>query len=52
MDCWKDIARYEDSELIEFKPYYKVTGFKDGEHYEKIISFEDEWDRYLEEIDV
>ena len=48
-DCWKDVARYEHIEQIEFKPYYKVTGFANSERYEKTISFEDEWNRYLKE---
>ena len=49
-DCWKDIARHEVAEQIEFKPYFRVSGFAKGEHYEKTISFEDEWNRYLNNI--
>lgn len=49
-DCWKDFVRHERVEWLEFKPYYKVTGFQNGEHYEKTISFEDEWNRYLDNI--
>lgn len=48
-DCWKDHFRYEDMDWIEFKPYYIVSGFRDGEHYKKKISFEDEWSRYIKE---
>lgn len=48
-DCWKDAARHEHIEWIKFKPYYKVIGFANGERYEKTISFEDEWNRYLKE---
>lgn len=48
-DCWKDLG-YESEEKIEFKPYYKVKVFKNGESYEKTISFEDEWNRYLNSI--
>lgn len=48
-DCWKDLG-YESKEKIEFKPYYKVEVFKNGEGYEKTISFEDEWNRYLDNI--
>ena len=48
-DCWKDIARHKHIEWIEFKPYYKVTGFANGARYEKTISFEDEWNRYVKE---
>ena len=46
-DCWKDHFRHEHIEWIEFKPYYKLSGFSKGEHYEKTISFEEEWNRYL-----
>jgi hypothetical protein len=46
-DCWKQHLIHEHIELIEFKPYYKLIGFSKGEHYEKIISFEAEWNRYL-----
>ena len=49
-DCWKNIARHEVAEPIEFKSYFRVTGYKNGKHYEKTISFEDEWNRYLENI--
>lgn len=48
-DCWKEIGRHERIERLEFKPYYKVIGYAKGEQYEKIISFEDEWNRYLKE---
>jgi hypothetical protein len=48
-DCWKDYFRHEHIDWIEFKPYYRVTGFAKGEHYDKTISFEDEWNRYLKE---
>lgn len=47
-DCWKDCVRHERIKWIKFKSYYKVNGFKNGEHYEKTISFEDEWNRYLD----
>ena len=46
-DCLKVFKRQPKVELIEFKPYFKISGYKDGEDYEKIISFEDEWNRYL-----
>ena len=48
-DCCKDFVRHEQIEWIEFKPYYREAGFAYGEHYEKIVSFEDEWNRYLKE---
>lgn len=46
-DCWKDFVRHQKVEPIEFKPYFKISGRKNGEDYEKIVSFEDEWNRYL-----
>lgn len=49
-DCYKNYPIHEHIERIEFKPYYKVEGYKNGEHYEKTISFEDEWNRYLDSI--
>ena len=49
-DCWNEFVRYEHIERIEFKPYYEVSRFKDGEYYNKTISFEDEWNRYLDSI--
>lgn len=48
-DCWKDIATHEASEVIKFKPSFKILSYKDGEHIEKEISFEDEWNRYLKD---
>ena len=50
-DCWKDFVRHDKGEWIKFKPYYKVSGWnKEDGHYEKTISFEDEWNRYLKNI--
>lgn len=49
-NCWKDIDIYWPIERIEFKSYYKVTGFSNGKRYEKTISFEDEWDRYVRHV--
>lgn len=49
-DCWKDYMRHEHIEWIEFKPYFKVSTLTEGTHFdEKIISFKDEWDRYIKE---
>ena len=50
-DCWKDYARHEKGEWIKFEPWYKEIGWQNGEKYEKIISFEDEWNRYLKNYD-
>ena len=49
-DCWKDFFRHEPGDWIKFKPSYKITGYSSGEKYEKVISFRDEWERYLESL--
>lgn len=48
-DCWKDLVRHQEIERIKFKPYFKISGYKNGENYEKDISFEEEWNRYIKE---
>jgi hypothetical protein len=48
--CWRDLARHEKGDWLHFKSQYKITGWKNGETYEKTISFEDEWNRYLENL--
>lgn len=48
-DCSKNVPRQKRLEWIEFKPYYKVTSFANGGCNEKIVSFEDEWNRYVKE---
>ena len=50
-DCWKDYVRHDSGEWIKFKPEYKVIGWENGERYEKTISFEDEWNRYLKSLE-
>lgn len=50
-DCFKNYVRHQKVEPIKFKPYFKISGYKNGEHYEKIISFENEWNRYLKELE-
>jgi hypothetical protein len=51
-DCWKDFARHERGEFIEFKPWFKVERrMPNGEEFERIISFEDEWNRYLQSLE-
>ena len=49
--CWERVGKYYRGEPIEFRTSYTVTGFKDGEKYTKTVSFEDEWNRYLEVIE-
>lgn len=48
-DCWKDFVRHQEVKWIEFKPYFKISGFGRDGHYEKTISFKDEWNRYVKE---
>jgi hypothetical protein len=47
-DCIQNI-NHREIEKIEFKTYYRTIGFAKGESYDKTISFEDEWNRYLKE---
>lgn len=49
-DCWKDFVRHDPGEFIECYQKYKVSCYENGEYREKIVSFEDEWNRYLEKI--
>lgn len=49
-DCWKDVARHERVEKLEPKLSYKISGRKNGEDYERIVSYEEEWERYLKNI--
>ena len=48
-NCLNNLASHPEVEKIEPKTYYKFRGYSNGEHYEKTISFEDEWNRYLKE---
>jgi hypothetical protein len=49
--CWRDLARHENGDWLRFKPQYKISGWKNGEAYEKTISFEDEWNSYLASLE-
>ena len=49
-DCWKDFVRHDPGDFIDFKPEYKVTYCRNGKTYEEIISFEDEWNRYINSL--
>ena len=48
-DCWKDLVRHQEVVCVKFKPEFEISGFSNGEHYERTISFEDEWNRYIKE---
>jgi hypothetical protein len=51
--CRKDFARHERGEFIEFKPWFKVERrMPNGEEFERIVSFENEWNRYLKSLEV
>lgn len=46
-DCWKDRARHERVELIEFRDSYKIVRYENGTETTLEYSFKDEWDRYM-----
>lgn len=48
--CRSKYACYIAGEELPFSTQFTVSGFKDGEHYKKIISFEDEWNRYIKSL--
>ena len=49
-DCEKARKYRYRGERINFKPYFKVSGLTKEGSYEKIVSFEDEWDRYIKSL--
>jgi hypothetical protein len=49
--CWRDLALREKGDWLHFKSQYKISGWKNGEAYEKTISFEDEWNRYIASLE-
>lgn len=51
-DCWKDIAHHKHVEPIDFKDNFNVTRFSsNGEKNTRVISFKEEWDRYLKNLE-
>ena len=50
-DCWKDHARHEKGNWLKFKPEFIIRGWADGGWYERLISFEDEWNRYRKSLE-
>jgi hypothetical protein len=46
-DCFKDFVRHEPVGFIKFEPFYIVKSYKDGKWHDRKISFEEEWNRYL-----
>ena len=48
-DCWKGFTRHERVERIEFSPEFVVKTWTKEGTYEKTMSFEDEWNRYVRE---
>ena len=48
-DCYNGLKHQPKAEKIEFKPHYKTRRFQKGESAEMIISFEEEWNRYIKE---
>lgn len=47
--CFKDYVRHDKGKWIKFEPQYVKITWRDGRNQEEIISFEEEWDRYLKE---
>ena len=47
-DCWKDLARHEEVRWITFKPYYCVGYLSEEGIREEHVSFQDEWNRYIQ----
>lgn len=50
-DCFKDYARHDKGEWIKFEPQYVKTTWKNGYKQGEIISYEEEWNRYVKEND-
>lgn len=50
-DCWKDSVRHQPGEWIKFKSTYIVRGWANGGWYERLVSFEDEWNRYIKSLE-
>ena len=46
-DCFKDYVRHAKGEWIRFEPQYVQTTCKNGQKQDEIISFENEWNRYV-----
>ena len=46
-DCFKDYARHDKGEWVKFEPQYVQTTCKNGQKQDEIISFENEWNRYV-----
>ena len=51
-DCWKDLTRHSEGVWIKFESSYLIRGWHDGEEYQRLISFEDEWNRYLKSLEI
>ena len=50
-DCWKDFARHDAVNLIEFSDSYKVQKYSKGETTIIEYSFKDEWNRYINSLE-
>jgi hypothetical protein len=49
-DCWKDKYRHQKIEHLGLVTEYELKRYQNGKYFTKIISFKDEWKRYLESI--
>ena len=50
-ECKNKYAQNRRGKQIKFQPEYKVVGFRNGANYEKTVSFEDEWNRYIKSLE-
>lgn len=50
-NCFKDYARHHEGEWIKPSTEYKVHGFEDGKRHTKMVSFKEEWDRYIKSLE-
>jgi DNA-directed RNA polymerase subunit RPC12/RpoP len=46
-DCWQNIVTHEKIEMLKFKPCYKRIIWSEDGRREEIVSFKEEWNRYL-----
>ena len=47
-NCYNGLRHQLKADKIEFKPYYKIRKYQKGKSTEMTISFEEEWNRYIQ----
>ena len=48
-DCLQMATGHQAAVCIDFIPRYVITTWRDGQKQEEVISFEEEWVRYVKE---